>query len=120
MQFSLLNSSDIKTVPQYCSYSSAGVHALPATISMSAYLKNNDDSKDIDENNNEMEEEKNNVEKRPGDDGNIQRDRTIGCMHEYIETLSIYIIMESVCVCVYVCMCVCVSVTNFFCGFPNR
>ena len=37
MQFSLLNSSDIKMVPQYCSYGSAGVPAVPATIFMSVY-----------------------------------------------------------------------------------
>ena len=36
MQFSLLNSSDINMVPQYCSYGSAGVPAVPATILMSA------------------------------------------------------------------------------------
>ena len=36
MQFSLLNSSDIKMVPQYCSYGSTGVPAVPATIFMSA------------------------------------------------------------------------------------
>ena len=35
MQFSLLNSSDIKMVPQYCSYGSTGVPAVPATIFMS-------------------------------------------------------------------------------------
>ena len=35
MQFSLVNSSDIKMVPQNCSYGSAGVPAVPATISMS-------------------------------------------------------------------------------------
>ena len=35
MQFSLLNSSDIKMVPQYCSYGSAGVPAVPATIFLS-------------------------------------------------------------------------------------
>ena len=35
MQFSLLSSSDIKMVPQYCSYGSAGVPAVPATIFMS-------------------------------------------------------------------------------------
>ena len=38
-QFSLLNSSDIKMVPQYCSYGSAGVPAVPATIFMSACIK---------------------------------------------------------------------------------
>ena len=36
MQFSLSNSSDIKMVPQYCSFGSAGVPAVPATIFMSA------------------------------------------------------------------------------------
>ena len=35
MQFSLLNSSDIKMVPQYGSFGSAGVPAVPATIFMS-------------------------------------------------------------------------------------
>ena len=35
MLFSLLNSSDIKMVPQYWSYGSAGVPAVPATIFMS-------------------------------------------------------------------------------------
>ena len=30
-----LNSSDIKMVPQYCYHGSAGVPAVPATISMS-------------------------------------------------------------------------------------
>ena len=38
MQFSLLNSSDIKMVPQYCSYGSAGMPAMPATIFMSVKL----------------------------------------------------------------------------------
>ena len=37
MQFSLLNSSDIKMVPQYCFYGSAGMPAVPATIFMSDY-----------------------------------------------------------------------------------
>ena len=37
VQFSLINSSDIKVVTQYCSYGSAGVPAVPATISMSDY-----------------------------------------------------------------------------------
>ena len=36
VKFSLVNLSDIKVVPQYCSYGSAGVPAVPATISMSA------------------------------------------------------------------------------------
>ena len=36
MQFSFLNSSDIKMVPQYFSYGSAGVPAVPATFYMSA------------------------------------------------------------------------------------
>ena len=35
MQFSVLNLSDIKMVPQYCSNGSAGVPAVPATIFMS-------------------------------------------------------------------------------------
>ena len=35
MQFSLFNSSDIKMVPQYGSYGSAGVPAVPATIFIS-------------------------------------------------------------------------------------
>ena len=35
MHFSLLNYSEIKMVPQYCFYSSAGVPAIPATIFMS-------------------------------------------------------------------------------------
>ena len=35
VQFSLLNSSDNKKIPQYCSYGSAGVPAVPATIFMS-------------------------------------------------------------------------------------
>ena len=34
---SLLNSSDIKMVPQCCSYGSTGVPAVPATIFMSEY-----------------------------------------------------------------------------------
>ena len=41
MQFSLLNSSDIKMVPQYCSYGSAGVPAVPATIFMSGRNRGN-------------------------------------------------------------------------------
>ena len=36
LPFSLLNSSDIKMVPQYCSDGSAGVPAVHATIFMSA------------------------------------------------------------------------------------
>ena len=36
MQFSLLNSSDIKMVPQYFSYGSAGMPVVPVTISMFA------------------------------------------------------------------------------------
>ena len=35
MQFSLLNSSDIKMVPQYCSYGSPGMPVVPETIFMS-------------------------------------------------------------------------------------
>ena len=35
MHFSLLNSLDIKMVPQHCSYGSAGVPAVPVTIFMS-------------------------------------------------------------------------------------
>ena len=34
VQFSMLNLSNIKMIPQYCSYGSAGVPAMPATISM--------------------------------------------------------------------------------------
>ena len=37
MGFSLLNSSDIKMVPQYCSYGSKDVPAVPATIFMSVF-----------------------------------------------------------------------------------
>ena len=36
LQFSLLNSSDNKMVPQYCSYGSAGVPLVPTTIFMFA------------------------------------------------------------------------------------
>ena len=36
MQLSLLNSSDIKMVPQYFSYGSAGMPVVPVTISMFA------------------------------------------------------------------------------------
>ena len=36
---SLLNSSDIKMVPQCCSYGSTGMPALPAPIAMSAQIR---------------------------------------------------------------------------------
>ena len=36
----MLNLSNIKMIPQYCSYGSAGVPAMPATISMSEIRHN--------------------------------------------------------------------------------